>query len=339
MALADEQQTVARVLFQGIAALSVLGALLLLWRRTKDASVLAFAGLNPIVAASVVNGGHNDALMGLTVLGGAFTAPAHPIIAGLVLGAGASIKIVGLLPLGAVVFWAWYRRGPRHAGLLLASSLSVLAVGYALAGGLHTLHPLKRASRLIVRHSFWYGPRQWIVSGLRATGLTKTAAVLRAGHEIGMIGAGVVVAATVVVVLARFRRQGPERLAGTSMVPYLFGAPYVLAWYPGWLLPSLATSRKTLLARLVAVETILVFIADPDRFLHVHGTAGDVIHVLTRYVTPLFGFAVMIGLVAGAVTQIVARKPLTDKAPKAGLLLEEPNAARVAHPASLSEKR
>ena len=43
MEIADENKTGARLLFQGIAALSVLGALALLWRRTKDAAVLAFA--------------------------------------------------------------------------------------------------------------------------------------------------------------------------------------------------------------------------------------------------------------------------------------------------------
>src|SRR5438067_2175689 len=126
----------------------------------------AYRDQAPVVAASVVNGGHNDALLGLTVLGGAFAAPAHPIIAGLVLGAGASIKVVGFLPLAAVAAWAWYRRGVRHALTLVASGLALVVVGYMFAGGKNTLGPLGRGSRLVVGHSFWFYPRRWIAAAL-----------------------------------------------------------------------------------------------------------------------------------------------------------------------------
>jgi len=323
MEAADENKTAARLLFQAIAALSVLGAVALLWRRTKDAAVLAFAGLNPVVAASVVNGGHNDALMGLSVLGGAFAAPAHPIVAGLVLGAGASIKVVGFLPLGAVVVWAWCRRGVRHAATLLASALTLIVVGYMLAGGLSVLQPLDRGSRLVVGHSFWFYPRRWIAAALQSTGLTRVRALEGAGHQIAFMGTGVVLLATLIVVLARFRKQRPERLAGASLAPYLFGAQYTLPWYPAWMLPSLATSRRTLLARLVAVQSILLLIVDPDRYAHVHELAGNIVHGLKRAGIPIFDLAVMIGLVIGGIWQLVRRRPKPRAAPIPGPALEE----------------
>lgn len=314
MQVADENKWAARLMFQGIAGLSVLGAMALLWRRTKDAAVLAFTGLNPVVAASIVNGGHNDALLGLTVLAGAFAAPSSPILAGALLGAGAAIKIVGLLPLGALALWAGYRRGLRYGTKLLSSGLAVVVVGYVLAGGLTALRPLGRGSRLIVHHSFWYYPRQWIRAIARAGGATRAHATSVAAHDIAIIGTVVVLLVTAIVILSRVRKQRPERLAAMSLVPYLFGAQYVLPWYPGWVLPSMATSRKTLLAKLVAVQAILLFVVDPDRFYTVHGFSGAVDRVIQRYMIPIFNLAVVGALVVAGVLSLI-RKRRTDARP------------------------
>ena len=94
-------------------------------------------------------------------------------------------------------------------------------------------------------------------------------------------------ACDLIVILARVRKQRAERLAGASLAPYLFGAQYTLPWYPAWLLPSLATSRKTLLARLVAVQSVLLLVVDPDRYAHIHGLAGNVVHGLKRFGIPV----------------------------------------------------
>lgn len=313
MDMADENKTAARVMFQGIAALSVLGAMALLWRRTRDAGVLAFVGLNPVMAASIVNGGHNDALVGVAVLGGAFAAPSFPIIAGLILGIGAAIKVIGLLPLGALALWAWYRRGLRHGAKLLSSGLAVVAIGYALVGGITALRPLGRGSRLIVHHSFWYGPRQLIRALVRGGGSGVRQATSVAAHDIALAGTIFVLVATTIVVLSRFRKHRPERLAGESLVPYLFGAQYVLAWYPGWVLPSMATSRKTMLAKLVAVQSILLFVVDPDRFYYWHGFYGAVDHTIQRYMIPVFELAVIVALLVSGVRQLLRRKAKGDK--------------------------
>jgi len=54
-----------------LVALAAVGAMLwLLWRRTRNPLVLAFVGLDPLLAVSVVNGGHPDALVALGVLAG-----------------------------------------------------------------------------------------------------------------------------------------------------------------------------------------------------------------------------------------------------------------------------
>jgi hypothetical protein len=313
MEAAGENKWAARLMFQGIAGLSILGAMVLLWRRTKDAGVLAFVGLNPVVAASIVNGGHNDALVGLAVLGGAFAAPSFPVVAGLILGVGAAIKVIGLLPLGALALWAWYRRGLRHGAKILSSGLAVVVIGYALVGGWTALRPLGRGSRLIVHHSFWYGPRQWIRAAVRAGGSGARHATSVAAHDIALIGTIFVLIVTAIVVLSRFRKHRPERLAGESLVPYLFGAQYVLPWYPGWLLPAMATSRKTMLAKLVAVQSILLFVVDPDRFYSWHGIYGGVDHVIQRYLIPVFEIAVIVGLVVTGLLQLLRGKGKGDR--------------------------
>jgi len=329
MEVADENMWAARLMFQGIAGLSVLGAMVLLWRRTKDAAVLAFAGLNPVIAASIVNGGHNDALVGLAVLGGAFAAPSSPILAGLILGAGAAIKVIGLLPLGALALWAWYRRGFRHGAKILSSGLAVVVIGYLLAGGMTALRPLGRGSRLIVHHSFWYLPRQWIRALAWTDGVTAKHATSVAAHYIAIIGTAFVLIVTAVVVLSRFRKQRPERVAGVSLVPYLFGAQYVLPWYPGWVLPSLATSRKTLLAKLVAIQSILLFVVDPDRFYTAHGVAGMIDRAIQRYTIPLFELAVIGALVVSAVRSLI-RKRRRERPPSAPLRSLEQEATSAA---------
>jgi hypothetical protein len=308
MEVAGDHTDVARALFQSLAALSVLGALLLLWRKTRDASVLAFAGINPVVAASIVNGGHNDAMVGVAVLSGAYAAPAHPVLAGLILGLAASIKIIGLLPLGAVALWTLYRRGRRAAAALLATGLGILAAGYAAAGGFTALAPLSRGERLVVRHSIWFYPRQWITGALRSAELTLIPARDRASHIVGLIGVALIVSVAVVLLVAYYRKQRAEELAGASLVPYLLGASYILPWYPGWILPSLAPTRKSVLARLAAVDTILLFAVDPDRLSKVHGTLGLVAHGFARDIVPLLELIALLALFAAGIRTLVRRR-------------------------------
>ena len=139
-------------------------------------------------------------------------------------------------------------------------------------------------------------------------GVSEKHATSIASHYIAIIGAAFVLAVTAVLVLTRFRKQRPERLAAVSLVPYLFGAQYVLPWYPGWVLPSMATSRKTLLAKLVAVQSLLLFGVDPDRFYKVHGVAGAIDRAIQRYAIPIFEIAVIGALLGAALLPLWLQK-------------------------------
>ena len=58
-----------RRVFQLTAAVAVGVALWLLWRTTHSTAAIALVGLNPEVAGSIVNGGHNDSIVALGLLG------------------------------------------------------------------------------------------------------------------------------------------------------------------------------------------------------------------------------------------------------------------------------
>src|SRR2546429_416449 len=76
-----------------LVAVAAVGAMLwLLWRRTRNPAVLAFVGLHPLLAVSVVNGGHPDALVALGVLAGLLLAiERRPVLAGLAFAFAASV--------------------------------------------------------------------------------------------------------------------------------------------------------------------------------------------------------------------------------------------------------
>src|SRR5437588_3527591 len=82
MAPAGDSFLAGRLFFQLLAAAAVAGCLWLIERRTRSAAALALLALNPVVIVSVVNGGHNDALVGLGVLGGVLLAERRPLVAG-----------------------------------------------------------------------------------------------------------------------------------------------------------------------------------------------------------------------------------------------------------------
>jgi alpha-1,6-mannosyltransferase len=145
-----------RMWFQALAALSVFLAALLIARRTRAPAAVALIGLNPLVIYDIVNGGHNDALVGLALLAGVILATRERfVLAALVIALGALIKLVALLGLVALVVWIWRKRGPRPAAVSAAVAGGVVATGYALSGGLDALKPLREARLQMSRNSIW----------------------------------------------------------------------------------------------------------------------------------------------------------------------------------------
>jgi glycosyl transferase family 87 len=145
-----------RMWFQSLAALSVFLAVLLIARRTRSPVAAALIGLNPLIIYDVVNGGHNDALVGLAILVGVLLASRERFaLAALAIALGALVKLVALLGLVALIVWILRKRGVRPAAIATAVGGGVVAVGYALSGGLDALTPLRDARLQMSRNSIW----------------------------------------------------------------------------------------------------------------------------------------------------------------------------------------
>jgi hypothetical protein len=111
----------ARLAFQGLALLGVVAVLATLWIDTRSVRTIAFVGLHPAVVTAIVNGGHNDGLVGLAVLIGAVLVGRRRFTAaGIAVGLGMLVKVsAGLGIVGIAV-----GRSAAIAGRPRASSLS-----------------------------------------------------------------------------------------------------------------------------------------------------------------------------------------------------------------------
>jgi hypothetical protein len=105
-----ESTFLARFVYQLLALAAVGVLLLLLWRRTRSAIALAFVGLHPLVAVSVVNGGHPDALIALAFLIAVFLAlERRVVLCACALAFGAAINVSVIVAAFAIGAWALNR--------------------------------------------------------------------------------------------------------------------------------------------------------------------------------------------------------------------------------------
>jgi hypothetical protein len=255
-------QLATRLFFQLLEAVALGAALLIIWRRTRDPLALAFIALNPALIV-VVNGGHNDIVVGLALLAGTLLlTDGHPREAGLVLGAGALVKLVLVLPLGALLIWAWRRRGLRAAVEAGATASTLLLGAYLAAGGVAALGPLLHASKQQSRSSLWQIATEWLA---RPLGVHRSALFSLEG------GAALALIATVVVLVVLSATRGGAQpgsdsstgviVAGTAALVYLFAGAYVLPWYSAWALPVLALVWSSRIAVLAAGQAALISVA------------------------------------------------------------------------------
>src|SRR5204862_3159906 len=120
--IAGRSAVAARVLFQAASGLAVLVSGFLLNRAGAPRWAVPAVLLNPLLIVGVVNGGHNDALVGLFVVSAAIAADrGRPVGAGLLLAAAMGIKAPAVLAAAALAVWLWRRAGPRAAGRLLGT--------------------------------------------------------------------------------------------------------------------------------------------------------------------------------------------------------------------------
>jgi hypothetical protein len=285
MAVAGESRLAARLFFQLLAAAAVGAALLLVARRTRDPVALAFLGLNPLTVVSVVNGAHNDALVGLAVLAAVLLAcDRRPGWAGAALGAGALVKVGALLPLGALAVWVWRRHGARDAVTVGGTGVAVVAGGCLAAGGTVVLAPLADAQLRFTSGSVWSGPRRWLTTG--------TAHLDTVRRRVASVANLTVVGLTLLLILRRLRDAEAALVVAASVLAYMLLGSYVTAWYIAWSLPALALVWRSRLAWLAVAHAALLQLAT------LPGTRPRVQADLYGVVLPAVGVAVVVALVA-----------------------------------------
>jgi len=236
--LAGPSMLLARLWHQGAAALALVVALAVVWRRTRDPAALVWLGLHPLLVVLVVNGGHNDLLVGVALLLAVVALDArHDARSGMAIAAGALVKITAGLGLIGATAWAATRRARPRAWIVVVAAAVVLGVGYLPIAG-QALAPMTSHSTLVSRASLWQLPNALL--GIRAT------RVLRA---LPFVGAAAVLVLAIFVAHRRRRDDTPVLAVAGSVASYQAVAPYVLPWYCAWSLPSLALRRDAPFAR------------------------------------------------------------------------------------------
>lgn len=244
--------TAVRMLFTGTFALAAGAAGLLVYRRTRSPAAAALVTLHPAVAVATVAGGHNDVLVGLGLLAAVLLAEGdRPVASGIAVALASLVKLTGGIGLLAIGAWALVRHGRRWALVFAGTAGTGILLAY-LPFGTTGLSAFAHNRGSLSRASAWELPRL-------LTGLDHRHAALHLGLPAGatglLIGVGALVTAAVTVGLAWWMRRRPLPVVIASAIGgYLLFAPYVLPWYPGWVLPVLGLAPRAHVARMLAVQ-------------------------------------------------------------------------------------
>jgi hypothetical protein len=257
-ALAGNSVLLDRLFFQLTAAIAAAAVLWLVWRRTRSVAALVWLGLHPLLGPIIVNGGHNDIVIGLAVLGAALLARRRlGWAAGLVIGAAALIKLTTLLALVGLVLWAWRHRERRLAVTATVATAATVTLGYLpfLRGASHVLtgadktltpsSPWNPLGEALLGRDAWRG----VPNPLGHNG-TLTAIFFASLFVVGVL------ALTVGWRAARSRR--PEAAIGATTAAYTVAAEYSFPWYAAWALPVLTDHEPTPFAWVVWAQGALM---------------------------------------------------------------------------------
>jgi hypothetical protein len=210
----------------------------------------------------VVNGGHNDALIGLALLGGVLlAADRRPAAAGLALAAAALVKIILVLPLAFALLWLWRNQGMRAALVASYVSVGVVLGGYALAGGISVLEPLQESRLGVSRSSIWSGARRSVTIDLVESGWRGRDADPVARQRVVRWANVCVAGMTLLIVVPGLRSRTPALLVGGAALAYLLVGAYAVAWYSAWALIVLALMPRSWVTCVALAQSALLAVA------------------------------------------------------------------------------
>jgi hypothetical protein len=235
-AIAGTDLFAVRLGFQVLAAAAAVGSALVVARVAPDGTRrAAMLLLNPLLWAVVVNGGHNDMLVGAALrVAFVLVDRRHPGAGGAVAALAAATKLPALAPAAGIALIATTRHRVRDAVAFCVACIALLAV----ASGPWPQWPgaaLRATRGLTTRATPW----TWLRTRHRAAGVALT-------HDALVLV--VLVAVVVVVWFVAHARHGhepgdPAVLVAALAAAYTVGAAYVLPWYAMWALPVAALAR------------------------------------------------------------------------------------------------
>jgi alpha-1,6-mannosyltransferase len=284
--LAGPSSFVARLYFQLIAALALLVVLLVVWRTTSSGAAVAFLGLSPVLAVIVVNGGHNDMIIGALLLGATLLAVrGRAGTAGALVGIAALVKLTAGLALLGLLFWLWRHQLRRMATRLLGTTALVLLVGY-LPIVVSASHVLTGADKTVTNASPWNGILDRLLRHDAWRNAPKPLAPNDTLNTFFYVGAVMVLLLAIAVGWRTARRDRPDDAVGASLAAYPVAAEYAYPWYAAWALPVFAADGPSALGAVVWIQSIAMLAALKLPLAVTAGPVDAVLRILLSYVAP-----------------------------------------------------
>jgi hypothetical protein len=272
----------ARFTYQLIALAAITALLLLLWRRTRNPVVLAFMGLHPLVAISVVNGGHPDAIIALAFLAAAILAlERRPVLCGLACAVGVAINFSMIVAPVALGVWAARRWSRAEVVKLGAVTIAVGAAPYLVLHG--WLQNAREHQQLISRASIW-NPLASLLTDSFSMSITDLRSFM---PKVTTVAAGLLL----LFVLARYTgRRTPDLAMAAAIATFLVTSPWVMPWYAFAAFPLLAMRKPNLLTWSVTIYSALILVSDQYASLS-QNDIGAFWHHILETALPLAGAA------------------------------------------------
>lgn len=278
--VARSSALVARLCFQGLMAAAVVGILVILRRVTRSNAAVLWLGLQPVVWMSGVNGGHNDSLVGVALLGAALLAHRRrATAAGVLIALAALTKLTALLALVGVLPWMLARHDRESAKRALFACGGVVVAGLALEP--RSVGVVLSSNHTISRAAAWNIFSTYAIPGhVRAHGGWQADIVT-------VVGIVTVVALAALVAMSLRTEDEPFLPVGTTTQTYAAAGSYVLPWYAMWSLPTLAIDCRNALATVAAAMGGIVLASYQLPQSHPHSAWDPLFRLTTTVVAPV----------------------------------------------------
>jgi hypothetical protein len=249
------------------------------------------------VAIYLVNGGRNDILVGLAMLGAVVLSwRGRDTAAGVVGGLGALVKLTGLVGLVALIASVYVVRGRRPARRIGIAAVTVVGCGYLLAGPSALLTPMRTAGAAYSKASVWH------VFPMLGFHFPST-------H----IAIALLALPSLLVILAY--AGDPAACVTASLTALTLGAAYMLPGYAGWALPAASLDHTSRVSRITSAQGV-VLVAVYEVFRHPFGgLIGDALTQVADFGAPL----AVLTLLAWLIRDGVSRRGSWRVAPQRGL--------------------